>query len=187
MPGGGVLKMSCAEFEFEEPGRELRRTRALVHIASKPFAMLCYLAQNRDRAVSKKELLERLWPGIVVSDAALSSALKDLRRALGDDGSRAPIIQTLRSRGIRFVAHVRADASDEEARIDRFEHAPRASTREVPFVGRRRELRALIRCAEAAARGSPRAAVGIGEAGAGKARLGDELARHPRCPRFATS
>lgn len=154
-----------------------------VEIAPKPFAMLCYLAKHRDRVVPKTELLERVWPDVVVSDAALSSALKDLRRALGDDGSRASIIQTLRRRGIRLVARVVTDASAGEASGAPLARSP-LSGRGVPFVGRARELRDLIRCAEAAARGSPRVAIVIGEPGAGKSRLVEELIRHASCAEF---
>lgn len=175
--GGGTQAESEAirepiGFEEFELGSELRSAGALVEIASKPFAMLCYLARHRDRVVPKRELLERLWPDVSVSDAALSSALKDLRRALGDDGSRQAIIRTVRGRGLRFSASVRTGA-----------RAPRS--RELPFVGRGRELRQLIRCVEEAVRGRPRVAIVVGDPGAGKTRLVEELVRHPSSAEFA--
>jgi len=88
----------------------------LVPIARKPAELLHVLLCHRDRVVSKREILETLWPGIRVSDAAFASALRDLRRALGDTGRHSRYIATLRARGLRFLAPVetqeirRADA-----------------------------------------------------------------------------
>ena len=63
-----------------------------------------YLVENCDRVVSKDELVEEIWQGRFVSDAAVSSVLRDLRRALGDDGRGQRFVRTMRGRGVRFVA-----------------------------------------------------------------------------------
>ncbi len=150
-----------------ELGAELSRDGELVKIARKPFALLCYLARHRDRVVPKRELLEQIWPGVSISDAAFSSALKDLRRVLGDDGSRQRVIRTVWGRGLRFVASGGSETKGPPG------SAP-------PFVGRERELQHLIRCAEEAAQGRPQVVIVVGDAGAGKTRLVEELVRHRR-------
>src|SRR5262249_61459164 len=99
--GGGI---AFAPFLLALTRGELVRAGELVPLAPKPLALLGYLAANRDRAVPKHELRKQVWPDVFVSEAALASALKDLRRALGDDGARQSVIRTLRRRGYRFVA-----------------------------------------------------------------------------------
>jgi len=173
------------EFELDEQAGELRRAGALVRIASKPFSMLCYLAAHSDRAVPKDELLERLWPNVSVSEAALSSALKDLRRALGDEASHPRVVKTVRGRGIRFVADIDRRQGDIAVPRPAKTPAPSTSTAPPPFVGRTRELRELVRCVEESARGRPSMVLIVGDAGAGKTRLLEELVRDPCCAEFA--
>ena len=78
---------SFGDFELDEGRRELRRAGSPVDLQLKPFQLLVHLVRNRDRAVPKEELFERIWADAVVSDAALSTALRAVRQALGDDRS----------------------------------------------------------------------------------------------------
>ncbi|HEU5468322.1 MAG TPA: winged helix-turn-helix domain-containing protein, partial [Steroidobacteraceae bacterium] len=66
------------------------------------------LVENRERMVSRDEILEKVWDGRIVSDAALSSRIKSARQALGDDGRTQRFIRTVHGRGFRFVADARA-------------------------------------------------------------------------------
>jgi TolB-like protein len=70
------------------------------------FDLLSYLIENRQRVVSRDELLANLWKGKVVTDAALGVCLKDARKALGDSGERQTIIKTIHGRGYQFIADV---------------------------------------------------------------------------------
>lgn len=173
-----------ADFELDVDAGELRRAGKRVAIARKPFSMLCYLAANAERAVPKQELLRRLWPKVVVSDAAFASALKDLRRALGDEGARPRFVSTVRGRGVRFVAR-RAGARGGAELATAVQPGLSAPLARAPLVGRIRELRALARAAEAAAKGKPRLVVITGAAGTGKTRLVDELLHDPSSVDFA--
>ncbi len=92
------------EFEVDEGLCELRRSGRRVALQRRPLEVLIHLVRNRHRVVSKEELLRGVWGGVIVSDAALSSALRDLRRALGDDGRAQHSIQTRHGFGYRFVA-----------------------------------------------------------------------------------
>lgn len=84
--------------------RELRRAGELIPLRAKVYQLLVFLLENRARAVAKGEILERLWPKRVVSDATLNSCIKELRRAVGDSGESQRIVQTLHGHGFRFVA-----------------------------------------------------------------------------------
>ena len=81
-----------------------------VAVEPQVFSLLSYLIQNRDRLVTKEELLDELWGHRYVSESALSTQIKSLRKAVGDDGQRQAVIQTVRGRGYRFVAPLKKQA-----------------------------------------------------------------------------
>lgn len=70
------------------------------------FNLLLYLAQHRDRIVTRQDLLDALWHGKVVSESTLSSCIKAARQAIGDSGAAQCCIATIHRRGYRFVAPV---------------------------------------------------------------------------------
>lgn len=84
----------------------LSRGGAVVSVEPQVFDLLVYLIQNRDRVVTRNELLGNLWKGKVVSDSALSARLKAARKAVGDTGSEQRIIKTIHGRGYQFAAAV---------------------------------------------------------------------------------
>jgi pimeloyl-ACP methyl ester carboxylesterase/DNA-binding winged helix-turn-helix (wHTH) protein len=94
---------------------ELRRAGAPVGVEPQVFDVLAYLVTHRDRVVRKEELLDEVWGDRFVSESALTSRIKDARRAVGDDGHRQAVIRTIHGRGYRFVATV--GASDAGAAI----------------------------------------------------------------------
>jgi TolB-like protein len=83
--------------------RELRRGEAVVPLEPQVFDLLRVLIENRQRVVGRDELIERIWGGRIVSDAAVSSRIKSARQAIGDDGKRQAMIRTLHGVGFRFV------------------------------------------------------------------------------------
>lgn len=102
-------------FELDTDRFELRDNRSPVPIEPQVFALLSLLVSNSDRMVSKEEMIERIWNGRVVSDSALSSRIKSLRQALGDDGKSQRLIRTIHGRGFRFVGEVTLAKSAEGA------------------------------------------------------------------------
>lgn len=84
--------------------REIRVDGRVVETQPKVFDLLHYLIANRDRVVDRNELMEHLWPGVIVTDASLTQALKKARRIVGDDGDRQAVIRTVQRHGFRFVA-----------------------------------------------------------------------------------
>jgi TolB-like protein/DNA-binding winged helix-turn-helix (wHTH) protein len=85
---------------------QLSRDGAPIEIEPKVFDVLAYLLHHHDRVVSKDELLEKLWPGQVVSETALTRCIVAARKAVGDDGGKQQIIKTQHGRGYRFIAEV---------------------------------------------------------------------------------
>lgn len=95
-------------YELDLATVELRVDGKLVDLEPQVFALLALLVENRERVVSKEEIIEKVWDGRVVSDAAIASRVKTTRQALGDDGKSQQFIRTLHGNGYRFVAKARA-------------------------------------------------------------------------------
>jgi DNA-binding winged helix-turn-helix (wHTH) protein len=100
------------EFELDLSAFELRVGDVAVPMEPQAFDVLAYLVSNRDRVVSKQELMDQVWGDRFVTEAAVTSRIKQARRAIGDDGDAQRLIRTLHGRGYRFVASVTSVASD---------------------------------------------------------------------------
>ncbi len=99
------------EFELNLDRYELRRDGASVKAEPRVLEVLNYLIEHRDRVVPKEELLDKLWPDVHVSESALTTAIRDARRALGDSPTEPRWIRTVYGRGFRFVGALAAVAS----------------------------------------------------------------------------
>lgn len=152
---------------------ELRRSGDVEPMDPLGFDLLRYLIENRDRVLTRDELLDALWPGKVVTDSALSSRLKDVRSAVGDDGTSQRVVKTVHGRGYRFVADI--VGTDEEVPSVRA-GAPAPAGGEsfagaAPAVGRDTELGKLARWLDRASTGERALVLISGEAGVGKTTL----------------
>ncbi len=94
------------DYTFDTDRRELHRGANLVSIAPQVFDLLDYLIRNRERVVSKDDLISAVWNGRIVSDAALTTRLNAARAAIGDNGEKQRLIKTLPRKGFRFVGAV---------------------------------------------------------------------------------
>ncbi|MFZ1988461.1 MAG: winged helix-turn-helix domain-containing protein [Alphaproteobacteria bacterium] len=94
------------EYELDTAKLELRGSGSAVSIEPQVFALLRLLIENRERALTKDEIIERVWDGRFISDAAVASRIKSARQAIGDDGRAQGFIKTLHGIGFRFVADV---------------------------------------------------------------------------------
>lgn len=97
---------SFGEFEYDRECRELRRAGMMIPCEPQVFDLLGLLIEQRDRVVSKTEIIDTVWEGRFVSDAAVSSRVMAVRKALGDDGRRQILIKTVHGTGFRFVGDV---------------------------------------------------------------------------------
>ena len=89
---------------------ELRKNDHLVPAEPQVLSLLFLLVENRDRLVSKDELVATIWGGRAISDSAISSRIKSARKLLGDDGDAQRLIRTVHGRGFRFVGQVSVEA-----------------------------------------------------------------------------
>src|SRR5215470_10502372 len=86
--------------------RELRRDGVPISLQPQVFDLLVHLIENRDRVVTKDDLIELVWGGRIVSDSALTSRINAARAAVEDDGKTQKFIRTMPRKGFRFVAEV---------------------------------------------------------------------------------
>lgn len=112
--------------------RELLVGDASIGLRPKVFALLEYLIVHRDQVVSKQELFDQLWTGLIVGDATLNTCIKAARQAVGDDGTTQSVIKTSHGHGYRFIADVVEDAGDTERKEDEFPATPSDVTNETP-------------------------------------------------------
>lgn len=88
--------------------RELSREQVPVAVEPQVFDLVVHLMQNRDRVVSKDELIDKIWHGRSVSESTLTSRINAARRAIGDSGASQALIRTIARKGFRFVGDVEA-------------------------------------------------------------------------------
>ena len=100
------------KFTVDTDRRELRRESELRSIEPQVFDVLEYLIRNRDRVVSKDDLLAAIWKGRIVSEATLTSRINTARKVIGDNGEDQRLIRTVPRKGIRFVGEVREQQSE---------------------------------------------------------------------------
>lgn len=103
------------DFVLDQQRRELTRHGQVVCIGPQVFDLLRLLLDNRERVVSKHELLSEVWAGRIVSESTITSHINALRKAIGDSGEEQRLVRTVARKGYRFVGEVREDASDAPA------------------------------------------------------------------------
>ena len=126
------MRYQFEDFVFDIARRELHRGPDVIAIAPQVFDLLEYLIRNRDRVVSKDDLIDAIWQGRVVSDAALTTRLNAARSAIGDSGEAQRLIKTLPRKGFRFVAPVREPQMSAGATIAEMPVEPPKSTLALP-------------------------------------------------------
>lgn len=98
---------SFEDFLLDSDRRELSCNGSLIAVEPLVFDLLHFLIRERDRVISKDELIAGVWSGRIVSESTLTSRINAARQAIGDDGERQRFIKTLPRRGFRFVGETR--------------------------------------------------------------------------------
>src|SRR4051794_5759381 len=96
--------------------RELTRASEVVSVGPKVFDLLVHLVRNRERVVSKDDLLQAVWDGRIVSESTLTSHINAVRKAIGDNGEEQRLIRTLARKGFRFIGAVEEIQPSDDAR-----------------------------------------------------------------------
>jgi len=108
------MRYKFTEYILDTDKFELTRSGEEVRLEPQALELLVLLVRENGRVLPRDEINQEIWKGRVVSDAALSSRIKMLRKAVGDDGRCQHTIRTLSKKGFRFVADVETlDAGDE--------------------------------------------------------------------------
>jgi DNA-binding winged helix-turn-helix (wHTH) protein/tetratricopeptide (TPR) repeat protein len=100
-----------SDYLLDAGRRELRLFDTEIQLQPRVFDLLIYLVRHRDRAVSKEELQDAVWPGMVVTETVLTRAVMKARKAVGDDAGTQSVIKTLHGHGYRFVAELQAGSA----------------------------------------------------------------------------
>ena len=100
------------DLELDASLFQVRRNGVKLAVQPQVFDVLHYLLKNRDRLVSKDELLEQVWHGRIISETTLSSRIKSVRQLIGDTGDSQSLVRTVRNRGFQFVGEVSTRLSD---------------------------------------------------------------------------
>ncbi|MEL6216213.1 MAG: winged helix-turn-helix domain-containing protein, partial [Pseudomonadota bacterium] len=101
-----LMRLTFSDFVIDLDEFSLRQDETRIAIEPQVFNVLVYLINHRDRVIGRDELMTELWAGKVVSDATLSSCIKDARNALGDNAKAQRFIATVHRRGYRFVGEL---------------------------------------------------------------------------------
>src|SRR5215471_15028681 len=120
------------DYTLDVANAQLWRGGQVVPLRAKAFDLLHYLAERPGRLVTKADLLDAVWPDTAVSEWVLTTTVRDLRDALGDDARQPRVIETVHRRGYRFIAAISPLAQ-------------RDSARRTTLVGRQAELETLTR------------------------------------------
>jgi TolB-like protein len=100
------MAWTFGDFRLDPERFELIRSDRPVRLEPQVLSLLIHLVRNRVRMVTKDEIVTAIWQDQAVSDASISSRIRSARQAVGDDGARQAVIQTVHGRGFRFVAEV---------------------------------------------------------------------------------
>lgn len=123
------MKVSFDDFVVDTETSQLTRQGIEIALEPRAFDLLTLLIRHRDCVVSRDEIIQQLWGGRFTSDAAIATCIRQLRKALLDDGEQQRTIRTQRGRGFRFVAkvtdltkpvmvHPQADPSPSQSKLE---------------------------------------------------------------------
>src|SRR4029434_3925386 len=96
-------RYTFGEFVLSPSRRALYRSGQEIPLVPRYFDLLLLLIRRREQAISRREILDTVWSDVVVSDGALSQAVRTLRRALGDDPATSRYLRTVSRYGYQFV------------------------------------------------------------------------------------
>jgi TolB-like protein len=130
---GRNLLYSFEAYLLDTDRRELKRGAEPIALEPQVFDLLVFLIENRDRVVSKDDLIASVWRGRIVSDSTLTSRINAARKAIGDSGEQQSLIRTAARKGIRFVGTLRNETAA-SAEVARFPLPDRPAIAVLPFT-----------------------------------------------------
>jgi TolB-like protein len=107
------VQFTFGDYVLDQERRELALRGKVVSVGPQVFDLLLHLIRNRDRVVSKDDLLKAVWSGRIVSESTITSHINAVRRAIGDTGSEQRLVRTVARKGFRFVGEIKVDETGE--------------------------------------------------------------------------
>ncbi len=104
--GGAGVQFLFTDHVLDIDRRELRRGAKQIALEPQVFDLLVFVVQNRDRVVSKDDLIASVWQGRIISESTLTSRINAVRKAIGDNGEDQHLIRTIPKKGFRFIGAV---------------------------------------------------------------------------------
>lgn len=161
-------------FSLDAHNATLTRDGQQLTLTPKAFALLAYLVESSGQLLTKDAIFEQIWPGVIVSDAALTVCISEIRKVLGDCSKTPRFIETVHKRGFRFI-HKTSRTSDHQV-----SHPPAVTRRSaIPhLVGRNESLEILHQCMDKALTGTRQLVFVTGEPGIGKTSIVEAFLSH---------
>ncbi|HEX8523410.1 MAG TPA: AAA family ATPase [Tepidisphaeraceae bacterium] len=179
MPTEAPPQIVFGPFCLDRANARLLYDGKTISLTPKAFDVLHHLASRPDQLVTKNDLLDAIWPDVVVSDASIKVCVREIRQALADDIKSPKYIQTVHRRGYRFIASTPATATTTPAPTTPSpdQAPPPETTPAAPLVGRERELRKLHDALNRASHNHRQCVFITGPAGSGKTSLAQTFAQ----------
>ena len=127
--GGSSVQFLFADHVLDTDRRELHRGSEAISVEPQVLDLLICLVQNRNRVVTKDDLIASVWRGRIVSEATLTSRIYAARKAVGDSGQCQKLIRTISRKGLRFVGDVQTQ-SDRDYSVAAADQLPSAHSRQ---------------------------------------------------------
>ena len=123
------MRVAFENFTLDTDRRELCRNGEAITVEPQVFDVLAFLVANRERVVTRDDLLAAVWDGRIVSESTLASRVNAARRAVDDNGGAQRLIRTVHGRGFRFLGRISEDTDGRPTDSE----TPSVPTQEVVF------------------------------------------------------
>ncbi|OHV83940.1 winged helix-turn-helix domain-containing tetratricopeptide repeat protein [Ensifer sp. LCM 4579] len=107
------MRFIFGDYVLNPERRELTLRAEAVSVGPQVFDLLLHLVRNRDRVVSKDDLLQAVWSGRIVSESTITSHINAVRKAIGDSGEEQRLVRTVARKGFRFIGEITVDEIEE--------------------------------------------------------------------------
>jgi DNA-binding winged helix-turn-helix (wHTH) protein len=108
--------VKCGDWTLDFESRQIRRGADEVHVTPKAFEVLEVLVTSAPRALTKREIMDKVWSDVVVTENSLTAVIAELRAAFGDDPSHPAFIRTVQRYGYVFAGKMNSDAMPAKSR-----------------------------------------------------------------------
>lgn len=122
------MRWGFEDFTLDSEAFELRKGDQPLAAEPQVLSLLILLVENAGRLLSKDEIIDAIWDGRAISDAALSSRVKSARQLIGDNGKEQRLIKTVYGNGLRFVGSVEQEIATVELPAEGGNPAPTAAS-----------------------------------------------------------